>query len=129
MIELYPEIRLVHMSAVYASGILVLVRGVTLFVPAGWLATLLLVVTYTLDTVLLTAALMLMTVGQQYPFVEGWLTVKVLLLAVFLTLRTVAFSEGPALHLRKRCWIASLTAFAFIVSVAWTRSPLGLFAG
>ena len=37
---------------------------------------------YTIDTVLLTAALMLMTVVQQYPFIDAWLTVKVVLLFV-----------------------------------------------
>ena len=35
--------------------------------------------TYTIDTVLLTAALMLATLLHQYPFVHAWLTVKVLL--------------------------------------------------
>jgi uncharacterized membrane protein SirB2 len=37
---------------------------------------------YTIDTVLLTAALMLTAIVQQYPFVHAWLTVKVVLLAV-----------------------------------------------
>ena len=32
---------------------------------------------YTIDTVLLSAALMLATIVHQYPFVHGWLTVKV----------------------------------------------------
>lgn len=31
---------------------------------------------YTIDTILLTAALMLMTIVAQYPFVDSWLTIK-----------------------------------------------------
>ena len=41
---------------------------------------------YTIDTVLLTAALMLATILHQYPFVHAWLTVKVLLLVVYVVL-------------------------------------------
>ena len=41
---------------------------------------------YTIDTVLLTAALMLATILHQYPFVHAWLTVKVLLLVVYIVL-------------------------------------------
>lgn len=40
------------------------------------------ILSWTIDTTLLSAALMLMTIVRQYPFVHGWLTVKVLLLVV-----------------------------------------------
>jgi len=41
---------------------------------------------YTIDTVLLTAAQMLTSIIQQYRFVDSWLTMKVLLLVVYIVL-------------------------------------------
>src|SRR3546814_17674509 len=79
MIEFYPEIRLVHIWAVAASGSLFALRGLALNLGAAWpRAAPLRFLSYTLDTVLLAAALMLLTVVPQYPFVAAWLTVKVL---------------------------------------------------
>jgi uncharacterized membrane protein SirB2 len=129
MAEFYSEIRLVHIWAVYVSGLLIAVRGISLLAPVGWIEGVLRWVTYTADTVLLTAALMLMTVVQQYPFVDGWLTVKVLLLVALVVLRGLAFSDGPPQRVRVGCWAGSLAVYGFIVSIAWTRNPLGILAG
>src|SRR3546814_8288233 len=77
MIEFYPEVRLVHIWAVIASGTLFALRGLALNLGAAWpKAAPLRRLSYTIDTVLLIAALMLMTLVQQYPFVDAWLTVK-----------------------------------------------------
>src|SRR5690606_8715563 len=101
MIEFYLEIRLVHIAAVLASGGLFLVRGLAAFAGAGWAMTApLRYLSYTIDTVLLTAALMLMTIVQQYPFVHGWLTMKVSLLIVYVALGVVAFRLGPTRAVR-----------------------------
>jgi len=68
MIDLYPEIRLVHILAVAASGGLFALRGLALNLGAAWpQAVPLRYLSYTIDTVLLTAALMLMTVVRQIP--------------------------------------------------------------
>ncbi len=92
MTELYPEVRLVHIVAVTASSCLFFVRGVAFIAGLRWaMARPIRRISYTIDTVLLTAALMLMTIVQQYPFVHAWLTVKVLLLIVYIALGFVAF--------------------------------------
>src|SRR3546814_14263073 len=71
MIDFYPEIRLVHIWAVAASGSLFALRGLALNLGAAWpRAAPLRFLSYTIHTVLLTAALMLMTVVQQYPSVD-----------------------------------------------------------
>ncbi len=88
MLEYYLEIRAVHIGSVMASGTLFFLRGVA-FNLLGWrwaLAAPLRYVSWTVDTILLTAALMLMTIVQQYPVVDGWLTVKVLLLVPYIVL-------------------------------------------
>lgn len=129
MIEFYPEIRLVHIAAVLASGTLFLMRGLALFAGARWaMAAPLRYLSYTIDTVLLTAALMLMTIVRQYPFVHAWLTVKVLLLVVYIVLGLMAFWGGRTRAMRVGCWVAAMAVFAFIVSVARAHDPLGFFS-
>ena len=83
---------------------------------------------YTIDTVLLTAALMLMTIVQQYPFVHAWLTVKVLLLVVYVVLGSFALKRGQTRTVRVVCWVAALAVFGFIITVARAHHPLGIFS-
>jgi uncharacterized membrane protein SirB2 len=129
VIEFYPEIRLVHIAAVLASGGIFLLRGLAGTAGAGSLPGVLLrYLGYTADTVLLTAALMLMTIVQQYPFVHGWLTVKVVLLLVYLGLGVAAFSVARTSTMRLWLWIAGLAVFGFIYSVARAHHPLGFLA-
>jgi uncharacterized membrane protein SirB2 len=85
--------------------------------------------TYTIDTVLLTAALMLVTILRQYPFVQAWLTVKVLLLVVYIVLGTFALKRAPTRQGRARFYFAALAVFLFIASVARAHHPLGIFSG
>ncbi|MFA7639822.1 MAG: SirB2 family protein, partial [Parvibaculum sp.] len=82
---------------------------------------------YTIDTVLLTAALMLMTILQQYPFIDHWLTVKVLLLVVYVVLGISAFRFSETRGKLVAFWGAGLLVFLFIVSVARAHHPAGIF--
>jgi uncharacterized membrane protein SirB2 len=82
--------------------------------------------TYTIDTVLLTAALMLVTILHQYPFVQGWLTVKVGLLVVYIVLGTFALKRAQSRRARAWCYVAAIAVFLFIVSVARAHHPLGI---
>ena len=84
--------------------------------------------TYTVDTVLLTAALMLATVLHQYPFVHGWLTAKVLLLVVYIVLGTLALKRARTRTARAWCFAAAVVVYLFIASIARAHHPLGLFA-
>ena len=57
---------------------------------------------YTIDTLLLTAALMLMTIVGQYPFVYNWLTMKVMLVLLYIVLGYTAL-RGSTAHEPRRC--------------------------
>lgn len=129
MIELYPQIRFVHIAAVLASGGLFFLRGLALHLGGQWaMAAPLRYLSYTIDTVLLTAALMLATILHQYPFVHGWLTVKVVLLVVYIVLGSYALKRGRTRAVRVGFWAAALVVFAFMISVARARQPLGVLA-
>lgn len=128
MLELYPEIRTVHITAVLTSGALFALRGVGLMVGAKWPQfTPVRYLTYTVDTILLTAALMLMTIIRQYPFVHAWLTVKVVLLVVYIVLGAMAFRSGRSTRSRFIFWFLALLIYLFIISVARAHHPLGIF--
>jgi len=128
MLEFYPEIRLLHITAVLASGALFAARGLGLLLGARWprLAAVR-YSSYIIDTVLLTAAMMLMTIVRQYPFVHGWLTVKVVLLVVYILLGVLAFRSNQPGRTRLVLWICALLVYLFIISVARAHHPLGFF--
>lgn len=127
MIEFYSQIKWVHVAAVVASGSLFALRGAAVAAGAQWAMTApLRYFSYTIDTVLLTAALMLATILHQYPFVHGWLTAKVLLLLVYVILGSYALKRGRTRGVRITCWLAALLVYLFIVSIARAHHPLGV---
>lgn len=129
MIEFYPQIKSVHIAAVMASGLLFFLRGASLHAGMQWaMAAPVRYLSYAIDTTLLTAALMLATLLHQYPFVHAWLTVKVLLLVVYIVLGTFALKRGSTRKIRIACWVAALIVYAFIISVARMHNPVGIFA-
>lgn len=130
MSDFYLEIRLVHITAVMLSGGLFLLRGLALNAGADWaMVPPLRVLGHTIDTVLLTAALMLMTIVRQYPGTDGWLTMKVALLVVYVVLGSFALKRGKTRAIRIGCFVAALLVFGFIVSIARAHDPLGILAG
>ena len=129
MIEFYPDIKWVHVAAVIASGLLFALRGGGVLAGARWpMFAPLRYLSYTIDTVLLTAALMLATILHQYPFVHAWLTVKVLLLVIYVVLGTLALKRARSHTARTWCFAAALLVYLFIISVARAHQPLGIFA-
>jgi len=129
MIEFYPQIKFVHIVAVILSGCLFALRGLLMLARSRFTNhPALRFLSYAIDTTLLTAALMLVTILHQYPFVQGWLTVKVLLLAVYIALGTMALKRGRTRAAQVTCYALALLVFAFIASVALAHNPWGAFA-
>lgn len=126
MIEFYPQVKLTHIAAVVASGALFFLRGAAVQLGAQWaMAAPLRYLSYTIDSVLLTAALMLATMLHQYPFADAWLTVKVLLLVVYIVLGILALRRGRSAGIRLASWLGALATFGLIISVARAHDPLG----
>jgi uncharacterized membrane protein SirB2 len=84
---------------------------------------------HAVDTVLLTTALMLTTVIRQFPFSTGWLTMKVLLLVVYIVLGSIALKRGRTRRIRIAAFVAALLTVAFLLTVARAHDPLGILAG
>lgn len=81
------------------------------------------VLPHAIDTLLLASALTLALWSGQYPFVEGWLTAKVVGLLAYIGCGTVALKRGSTPRIRLAFLLIALGCFAYIVGVALTRSP------
>ena len=129
MESFYVEIRTVHICAVALSGLLMLLRGVARnWLAAKWvMAWPVKALSYSIDTVLLTAALMLTGIVQQYPLADGWLTMKVVLLVVYIMLGYRAL-RGQTSRSRWVSLAGAAMVYGFIISVARAHSPFGPFA-
>lgn len=129
MIALYPSIKFIHILCVVLSGGLFSIRGLMMLVGSRYTNHIALRrLSWTIDTTLLAAALVLITLLHQYPFVQAWLTVKVLLLVVYIVLGVFALKRGRTRTVRFASLAGALLVYAFIISVALAHSPWGIFS-
>lgn len=120
--------RIIHIGSVVLSGILFAGRGVLMLGDSPILKHWgLRILPHIVDTVLLISAVMLTIIIHQYPFVHAWLTVKVLLLVVYIGLGSVALKYGRSKPIRITAYVAALAVFLFIISVARSHDPTGFF--
>ena len=129
MIEFYPQIKWLHMACVVASVSLFLFRGG--LVQAGLaqiaLSASLRCLSYCIDSLLLMAALMLLTILPHAMFANHWLTVKLALLPVYVLLGVYAMKRGPSARVRLACYFAALAVVTLMIGIARAHHPLGWF--
>jgi len=129
MIEFYPQIKLFHIALALSSGLLFAVRGAALIAgarwprvaPVRWLS-------YSIDTALLTAAMMLLTILPGAMFANGWLTVKVVLIVVYIVLGVIALRPATPSARRWAFYLAALAVFGTVYTIARAHQPLGWIA-
>jgi len=120
----YSTIKTVHVVCVIASGSLFALRGIWLIRQSGqlsqrWVR----VVPHVIDSLLLISAILLSINTQQYPFVHGWLTAKVLALLLYIGLGTVALRRHRSREVAIASWLVAMLVFVYIVLTAITHSP------
>ena len=79
------------------------------------------------DTILLVSAVWAGALINQYPFVNSWLTAKLIGTLVYIALGAIALTYGRTRTHRAVAFIAALAAFAYIMLVAACRNPLACF--
>jgi uncharacterized membrane protein SirB2 len=130
LIEMYPLARTAHISLVLTSGALFAARGLAVQLGARWaMVPLVRRLSYSIDTVLLGAALLLLTILDINPFAVAWLSTKIGLLLLYIVLGTLALKRAPTKPLRVVSLVAALLCYSFMLSVALAHHPLGVFAG
>ena len=126
---MYILIKYVHVTSVVLSVTGFFLHGLLLIraapsTNARWFR----VLPHINDTILLIAALSLAIMSGQYPFVADWVTAKVFGVITYIILGFLALRAGATRRMRIVFWLAALTVFGWIVSVALTRQPMGFLA-
>jgi uncharacterized membrane protein SirB2 len=118
---------MVHVSCVVASGTFFLIRGMWMLLDSSMLQhPVVRIAPHVIDTLLLASAIVLAITIRQYPITDDWLTVKVVLLVVYILLGTVALKRGKTKRIRSICLVLALLTFGFMMSVALSHHPLGI---
>lgn len=126
MMEFYPQVKWTHVHAVMCSGAIFALRGGASLLgarwPRHWLPK---YASYTVDTILLTSATMLFSMLPGAMFANGWLTVKLALVVVYIVLGVLAMRERFGRTRRTLFYVAALATFAFIYGIARMHHPAG----
>ena len=129
MIAHYAAIKTLHISCVILSLSLFVLRGRYALrdqaYPGGRL---LRVLPHLVDTVLLGSALLLCFILGQYPFVQSWLSAKLLALLLYIAFGHVALHQRHGLMQRRLAFVAALLCAAYIVGVALSHDPRSYLA-
>ncbi len=125
----YNDIKWLHIGCVLVSGGVFSLRGLLMLCGSRYANHVALArLSYVIDTVLLAAAVLLTLIIHQYPFVQAWLTVKLLLLIIYILLGILALRRGKTRCTRGGYLLAAVLVYGFIISVAVTHNPLGVFS-
>ncbi len=122
---MYEIVKQIHLLSVTLTLALMLLRGGWMIrdshrLQQRWVK----IVPHVVDTVLLGSALTLVVMSSQYPFVESWLTAKVIAVVVYILLGTIAIKRGRTKTIRVIALIAALLVFVSIVLMAVNKTPL-----
>jgi uncharacterized membrane protein SirB2 len=125
--SLYLFVKYVHVGCVLLSLAGFAARGALMLRGSPLLqARFVRVAPHVVDTLLLASALWLAWMMQQYPFVHGWLTAKVLGLLAYIILGSIALRRGHTGAVRLAALAGALLAAGYVVAVALTKNPLPL---
>ena len=112
----YASLKAIHQAAVALSLAGFFARGLATLRGAGWVRG------------RLARILPLAWTWRLVPGAAPWLTAKVVGVVVYIGFGMVALRPGRPAPVRAVAWVAALATFAWIVSVAITKSPLGVVA-
>jgi len=126
MLEFYPQIKHAHIGLALTSGALFALRGAGVLAGMRWpQAAAVRIASYTIDTALLTAALMLLGILPGALYANGWLVAKLALLVVYVVLGVFALRRASSRSARAVFYICALAVFGMIYSIARAHHPLG----
>jgi len=127
MSDLYIPVRTAHVAFVLISGSLFAVRGLAVIGKAQWaMVRPLRLLSYTIDTLLVGAATLLLYILRLNPLTTPWLATKLSLLGLYVLLGSLALKRAPDPRSRLVSYVGALLCFGLMVSVAITHDPMGV---
>ena len=126
---IYVTLKYLHVSCVIVSGCGFFLRGVWMLLDSPMMAQRWVkVVPHVVDTTLLSSAIAMVAISEQYPFAQSWLTAKLIGLLGYILCGTMALRRGKNKASRGVFFALALLAYFYIVSVALSRNPLGFLS-
>ena len=121
---------MIHVVLAVLSGALFALRGAGVRAGMRWLHWLAgRWTSYAIDTSLLTAALMLLTILPGAMFANGWLTAKPALLVLYIVLGVFAIKRARTKTAKAICYVAALATFGMVYTIARAHHPIGWLHG
>lgn len=122
---MYFAFKHIHMLCAVISIISFIIRGAlaikgSSILQKKWIR----IAPHIIDTLLILSAIGLMVSIQQYPFVNGWLTAKLIGLIVYIFLGVVTLKIAKSQPVRIVAYLLAIVTFGYIASVAVTKTPL-----
>ena len=123
--EYYLSIKSLHITLVTLSGALFLLRGVLMLRSSATLQMKILkIAPHIIDTGLLIAGVSLAVLSGLKPGATPWIMAKLIALAVYIVLGTIAIKRGKTYPIRATAFVAALCTFGYMIAVALTKNPM-----
>ena len=127
---LFAWLKLAHVASALLSISGFTLRGYWMLTGSALLQRRLVkVLPHVIDTVLLGSAVGMLLLWQAGPLQLPWLIAKIVGLIVYIGLGMVALRFGRTRRVRATAFVLALLTAAYILSVAYSKSPWGLLAG
>lgn len=125
---MYEILKHLHITAVFISFLLFFIRGQLMMRESAKAKhKVFLIAPHIVNLILILSGITLAVTLHFNPAAQPWLAVKLAALVVYIALGILTFKHS-SLKVRKILWLVALIIFAFIVSVAESKNPLGFFA-
>lgn len=125
---MYLALKHIHLTFVVLSLLAFFVRGIWLFTNSRMLSKKWVkILPHIISTILLVSGIVLAVHLGMSPGSQPWLMAKIIGLIAYIGLGVAAF-KVPNPNARKLLWVSALIVFAYIVSVAISKNPLGFFS-
>ncbi|ABA58837.1 SirB2 family protein [Nitrosococcus oceani] len=124
MMTVYLTLKYIHLTSVVTTLVLFVGRGLWMlssshYLQRRWVR----LVPPIVDTVLLASAIGLTLVLHQYPFVNDWLTAKILALIGYIVFGSIALKYGRTRSVRIGAGCIAMILFTYMVWVARSKTP------
>ncbi len=124
---MYLLLKHLHLTFVALAFLVFLIRGILLFMNSALLdKKLLKIAPHIINTIMLISGIVLAVHLGMSPGEQPWLLAKIIGLILYIGLGVAAFKVSNPLA-RKVLWVDAIIVFAYIASVAITKSPTGFF--
>jgi len=122
---MYMLLKHIHLTFVALALLTFVVRGIWMFINSSMLdKKIVRIAPHIINTIMLLSGIILAVHLHLSPGNQPWLLAKIIGLVVYIVLGVAAF-KLPSPLARKILWVDALIVFAYIVSVAITKSPMG----